>query len=163
MQPFEQVVTDYGPMVLRVCRAVLGPQDAEDAWSETFLSALKAYPDLPPDANLEAWLVTIAHRKAIDVTRASARRPTPVEAPPERASRTGRPEDWDGDLWQALKALPARQRQAVAYHYLAGLPYKEIATITGGNTGAARRAAADGIKTLRTTYPGSTDQRGAAR
>lgn len=163
MKPFEQIVADHGPMVLRVCRAVLGPQDAEDAWSETFLSALKAYPDLPADANVEAWLVTIAHRKAIDVTRAAARRPTPVETLPERASRTDRPEDWDGDLWQALKALPTRQRQAVAYHYLAGLPYKEIAAISGGSTDAARRAAADGIKNLRTAYPRATDQMGAAR
>jgi RNA polymerase sigma factor (sigma-70 family) len=163
VQPFEQIVTDYGPMVLRVCRAVVGPHDAEDAWAETFLSAMKAYPDLPPDANIEAWLVTIAHRKAIDVTRATARRPTPVEEIPERPSDTGRPEDWDGDLWQALKALPDRQRQAVAYHYLAGLPYKEIADVSGGNTDAARRAAADGIKTLRRTYLTPGEQREVAR
>jgi RNA polymerase sigma factor (sigma-70 family) len=163
VQPFEQIVTEYGPMVLRVCRAVVGPHDAEDAWSETFLSALKAYPDLPPDANVEAWLVTIAHRKAIDVTRADARRPLPVEEIPEHPSDAGRPEDWDGDLWQALKALPARQRQAVAYHYLAGLPYKEIAVVSGGSTDAARRAAADGIKTLRRTYPNSAEQREVAR
>jgi RNA polymerase sigma factor (sigma-70 family) len=160
MPPFEQIVTDYGPMVLRVCRAVVGPQDAEDAWSETFLSALKAYPDLPADANVEAWLVTIAHRKAVDVTRAAARRPTPVETLPERPSRTGRPEDWDGDLWEALKALPDRQRQAVAYHHLAGLPYKEIAALLGGTTDAARRAAADGMKALRITYPTFADERG---
>ena len=63
-KPFEQIVDEHGPTVLRVCRAVLGPADAEDAWSETFLSALKAYPDLDPDANVEAWLVTIAHRQA---------------------------------------------------------------------------------------------------
>lgn len=139
--------------MLRVCRAVLGPADAEDAWSETFLAALRAYPDLPEDANVEAWLVTIAHRKAIDVLRAAARRPVVVEQVPERPSRTGRPEDWDGDLWTALAALPAKQRAAVAYHYLAGLPYREIAEIVGGTTDAARRAAHDGITTLRATYP----------
>lgn len=163
MRPFEEIVTAYGPMVLRVCRAVLGPQDAEDAWSETFLAALRAYPDLPPGANVEAWLVTIAHRKAIDVTRAAVRGPTPVEALPERPSRLGRPEEWDGDLWRALGALPVRQRQAVAYHYLAGLPYKEIAALHGGSTDAARRAAADGIKTLRGTYPRPDEQREVAR
>jgi methylated-DNA-[protein]-cysteine S-methyltransferase len=53
-------------MVLRVCRAVVGPDLAEDAWSETFLAALRAFPSLQADANVEAWLVTIAHRKAID-------------------------------------------------------------------------------------------------
>ena len=63
-RPFEQIVTEHGPTVLRVCRALLARPDADDAWSDTFLAALRAYPDLPPDANVEAWLVTIAHRKA---------------------------------------------------------------------------------------------------
>ncbi|QIQ05902.1 sigma-70 family RNA polymerase sigma factor [Streptomyces liangshanensis] len=161
--PFQQIVTEYGPMVLRVIRAVLGPDDAEDAWSETFLAAMKAYPDLPAETNVEAWLVRVAHHKAIDVTRANARRAAPIEELPERPSRIGRPQDWDGDLWQALKALPDRQRQAVAYHYLAGLPYKEIGALTGCSADAARRAAADGIKTLRNTYPRDTDEMGVAR
>ena len=46
-QPFEAVVAAHGATVLRVCRAVLGPADADDAWSEAFLAAMKAYPDLP--------------------------------------------------------------------------------------------------------------------
>ena len=158
MRPFEQIVADYGPMVLRVCRAVLGPDDAEDAWSETFLAALKAYPELSGDANVEAWLVTIAHRKAIDATRSAARRPLAAGSLPERPAPTGRPEDWDGDLWAALAKLPAKQRAAVAYHYLAGLPYAQIAQITGGSTDAARRAAADGIKALRAAYPSCADE-----
>jgi DNA-directed RNA polymerase specialized sigma24 family protein len=44
----------------------------------------------------------------------------------------------------------------VAYHYVAGLPYKEIADITGGSTDAARRAAADGIRSLRATCAHTT-------
>ncbi len=146
MKPFEQIVAEYGPVVLRVCRAVLGPVDAEDAWSETFLSALRAYPDLDEGANVEAWLVTIAHRKAIDAKRAEARRPIAMDEPPERPYRQ---EDWHGDLWEALKALPHRQRTVLAYHHLAGLAYKDIAAITGGTADAARRAAADGIAALR--------------
>jgi len=154
-RPFEEVVRSHGPTVLRVCRAVLGLADAEDAWSETFLSALRAYPELPADTNVEAWLVAIAHRKAIDVIRARRRGPVAVPDVPERPGRAGRPDDWDGDLWAALGALPEKQRAAVAYHYLAGLPYQAVAEITGGSTDAARRAAADGIKTLRTTYGGT--------
>jgi DNA-directed RNA polymerase specialized sigma24 family protein len=46
----------------------------------------------------------------------------------------------------------------VAYHYVAGLPYAEIATILGGTTDAARRAAADGIKSLRKNYQGATKE-----
>jgi RNA polymerase sigma factor (sigma-70 family) len=153
--PFEAVVAEHGATVLRVCRAVLGPADADDAWSETFLAALAAYPRLPGDANVEAWLVTIAHRKAIDITRAAARRAVPVADVPDRpvAQADGR----DLDLSGALAALPRRQREAVAYHYLAGLPYADVAAVTGGSTDAARRAAADGIARLRKTYPALTD------
>jgi RNA polymerase sigma factor (sigma-70 family) len=163
-QPFEAIVSTHGSTVLRVCRAVLGPADADDAWSETFLSAMKAYPDLPADANVEAWLVTIAHRKAIDVTRAAARRAIPVAEPPETGTpETGTPDTAVGDadpdaaaeLAQALAKLPAKQKQAIAYHYLAGLPYAEVAAILGGSADAARRAAADGIATLRRSYPGA--------
>lgn len=148
--PFESVVATHGATVLRVCRAVLGPVDADDAWSETFLAALQAYPDLPADANVQAWLVTIAHRKAIDVTRGAARRAVPVADAPEKPSAQ---RSRDLDLAASLAALPPTQRHSIAYHYLAGLPYAEIAAITGGSVAAARRAAADGIATLRRTYP----------
>ena len=155
-QPFEKVVGQYGGTVLRVCRVLLGVHDAEDAWSETFISAMRAYPELPDNANAEAWLVTIAHRKAIDVLRARQRQPAPVGEVPEEASQLGVPgaED-DGDLWQSVRALPEKQRQAVAYHYVAGLAYAEIAEILGGSADAARRAAADGIRNLRKNYSGA--------
>src|SRR5580704_14199655 len=105
-QPFEAIVAAHGSTVLRVCRAVLGPADADDAWSETFLSAMKAYPGLPADANVEAWLVTIAHRKAIDVTRAAARRAIPVAETPETATPPADGPDAAAELAQALAKLP---------------------------------------------------------
>lgn len=152
-EPFERIVDRHGPTVLRVCRAVVGPGDADDAWSETFLAALRSYPDLPADANLQAWLVTIAHRKSIDIVRARARAPLPVDRPPDRHSTVGLPGQGDPQLWADVSALPDRQRQAVAYHFLAGLPHRAVAEIIGGTTDAARRAAADGIRSLRRRYP----------
>lgn len=149
--PFETVVAQHGPVVLRVVRAVLGHADADDAWSDTFLAAMKAYPDLPADANLEAWLVTIAHRKAIDNVRATSRRAVPVPDPPDEPSHDD-VDEGHADLTDAVAALPAKQRQAVAYHYLAGLPYAEIAVLLDSSAAAARRAAADGIATLRRSY-----------
>ncbi|MGW6306582.1 RNA polymerase sigma factor [Streptomyces niveus] len=150
-KPFERVVEEHAATVLRVCRAVVGVHDADDAWSETFLAAMRAYPDLPDDANVEAWLVTVAHRKAIDITRAGQRHAVPVADVPERPSADGLPDASDPDLWRAVKALPEKQRQAVAYHHFAGLPYREVARIVGGTPEAARRAASDGVKALRTT------------
>lgn len=147
--PFEQLVQLHGAAVLRVCRAVVGADEAEDAWSETFLSALKAYPELPADANIEAWLVTIAHHKAIDLARSRARQPMAVSTVPERASKLGIPGSGEPELLAAVAQLPAKQRQAVAYHFLAGLPHQEVADIIGGSADAARRAASDGMKKLR--------------
>ncbi|GAA2102172.1 sigma-70 family RNA polymerase sigma factor [Microlunatus panaciterrae] len=154
MRPFEQIVTDYGATVFRVCRAMLGPVEAEDAWSETFLAAMRAYPELPATSNIEAWLVTIAHRKAIDQHRLRKRAPVPVERlaelyePADDPPEVGLPDD----LWQALRRLPDKQRAAVAYHHLAGLPYAEVARILGNSETAARRAAADGIHNLRRNF-----------
>lgn len=162
VKPFEAIVREHGPAVLRVCRAVLGPQDADDAWSETFLAALRAYPELAPGANVQAWLVRIAKHKAIDLHRAAARRPVPVEDLPEPPDRRGdasagaprlpgadgSPDDYD-PLWAALRTLPQRQREALAYHHLAGLPYADVAVLLGGTEAAVRRSAADGMKKLR--------------
>ena len=156
-QPFETVVAEHGPTVLRVCRAVLGPVDADDAWSETFLSALQAYPELPVDANVQAWLVTIAHRKAIDATRARARRAVPTTELPEPGAPAPPP---DVGLADALTRLPDKQRQSVAYHYLGGLSYADVAELLGGTADAARRAAADGIANLRRSYPAAPTRKG---
>jgi RNA polymerase sigma factor (sigma-70 family) len=149
VQPFEVVVEEHGAAVLRVCRALLGPADADDAWSETFLAALRAYPSLRPDSDVRAWLVTIAHRKAIDVLRAAQRRATPIDDLPVRIAHDATSADRDDDLWAALAALPFRQRSAVAHHHLAGLPYREVAALLDTTEAAARRSAADGIAALR--------------
>lgn len=150
--PFEELVARHGATVLRVCRAVVGPDDADDAWSETFLSALRAYPTLDAGTNLEAWLVTVAHRRSIDLLRARGRRPVPADRLPEQPSTAPQPGEEVADVWYAVAALPERQRLAIAYHYLAGLPFADVAAVIGGTTDAARRAAADGMKTLRRRY-----------
>ncbi|HZA31471.1 MAG TPA: RNA polymerase sigma factor [Propionibacteriaceae bacterium] len=154
-QPFSDLVSRHGPTVYRVCRALIGPIDAEDAWSETFVSALRAYPELPADANTEAWLVRIAQRKAIDLGRARARRPVPTATIPD-LSVDGPATEANDELLAAIAALPSRQRQAVAFHHLAGRPYAEVAELIGGTADAARRAASDGIATLRKRL--ATDQ-----
>lgn len=163
-EPFERAVRHHAATVLRVCRAVLGPgPDADDAWSETFLSALRAWPELDEHANVEAWLVRIAQRKAIDVVRGRERRPVPVEDVTGEATTVGTTggisaiytPGTDADVWAAVAALPERQRLAIAYHYLGGLPHAETAELTGSTPAAVRRAASDGIRTLRSRLSGA--------
>jgi RNA polymerase sigma factor (sigma-70 family) len=153
-EPFEQVVAEHGGVVLRVCRALLGPDDAEDAWSETFIAALRAYPSLRPASNIRGWLVTIAHRKALDQLRRSKRRPEPIGADLEAQQRPALLDDalFDVELGTALGGLAPKQRAAVAYHHLGGLPYAEIGELLGCSEAAARRSASDGIAALRTYY-----------
>lgn len=152
LPPFERIVAEHGPLVLRVCRAVLGPIEAEDAWSETFLSALRAYPRLRPDSDVRAWLVTIAHHKAIDGYRARRRAPVPVDELPHAAAPADVVHEPDTELQAAIRALPDKQREVVVYRYLADLSYAAITAIVGGSEAAARRSAADGIAALRRTY-----------
>src|SRR3954469_9087391 len=90
-RPFEEIVAEHGPVVMRVCRALVAPADAEDAWADTFLAALRAYPALRPDSNVRGWLVTIAHHKAIDQIRARSRSPQPTDRVPELVARDGNP------------------------------------------------------------------------
>lgn len=166
MQPFQTVASTHGATVLRVCRALVGPVDAEDAWSETFLAALRAYPDLPPGSNVEAWLVTIAQRKAIDILRRRNRDPVPSAEIPESPSLLGIPGHGDvhAELWTALGELPLIQRQAVVWHHLIGLPYGEVSEKIGNSPAAARRAGADGIAALRRSLaPAHDSLKGVAR
>jgi RNA polymerase sigma factor (sigma-70 family) len=155
LPPFDRVVTEYGRVVLRVCRALLPVHDAEDAAADAFLAALEAYPRLRPDSDVKSWLVTIAHRKAVDILRRKARHAMPVQDVPERAGGA-EPLAPDEALWEAVRQLPAKQRHAVAYRYVADLAYAEVAAIMGTSEAAARRNAADGIKSLRRTYPSAS-------
>lgn len=163
-KPFEAAVEQHGDTVLRVCRSVLGAgADADDAWSETFLAALQAWPGLAGDVNVEAWLVRIAQRKAIDVIRGRARRATPSDDLPERPSQLGNPGRDESEVWRAVAQLPERQRLAVAYHYLGGLAHAETAELIGGSPSAVRRASADGIRNLRRTYRADEKMKGTIR
>ena len=148
-EPFERVVDLHGRTVWRVCRGLLPEHDAEDAWAETMLAALGAYDRLAPGSDVRAWLVTIAHRKAVDLLRAGSRAALPVEEVPEAPSRLGLPGRRDLDLWAALGVLPERQRVAVVQHHLGGLPFAQVAELTGGTVDAARKAASDGVRRLR--------------
>src|SRR5262249_41271555 len=130
----------------------VGPVEADDVYQETWVAALRAYPELTGASNLKGWLFTIAHRKAIDHVRARARRATPVAEPadlPEAPAAGGGATAADEDLWAAVAALPDKQRTAVALRFIADSAYAEIATAMEISEPAARRNVHEGLKRLR--------------
>jgi RNA polymerase sigma factor (sigma-70 family) len=152
LPPFQRFLDAHAADVLRFLVAAVGRHDADDAFQETFLSALRAYPRLRPDSNLRGWVLTIAHRKALDVHRARERRPLPVadlDDRPGAAAAAPATDGTGGDHWERVRALPPRQRAVLTLRYAADLTHAEIALALGCTEAAARRAAADGLKTLR--------------
>ena len=148
LPPFQTVLDEHSAAVMGILRGAVGRDGAEDCFQETFLAALRAYPRLDDARNLRGWLLTIAHRKAIDFHRAHGRQPIPVAEVPEVATENGLPEPDDG-LWAAVGALPPKQRAAVALRYGSDLPHAEIAAALGCSPEAARRSLHEGLKRLR--------------
>lgn len=148
MEHFDNLIRTHGPTVWRVCRALVPADDAEDAWQETFLAALAAYPATAP-VNLRAWLIGIAHNKCADIHRRRYREPVAISDPGAHLEPAPPPQE-PHPVWAAVAALAPKQRQVIAYRYLGDLTYRQIAGILGGTEAAARRAGADGMKNLRT-------------
>jgi len=147
LPPFQRLLDEHAAEVMGVLRGAVGRAEAEDCFQETFLAALRAYPKVRDTSNLRGWLLTIAHRKAIDQHRANGRRPTPVAEVEETASIDPLPDE--NGVWAAVGALPPKQRAAVALRYACDLPHAEIATALGCSPEAARRSLHEGMKRLR--------------
>jgi len=157
LPPFQRFLDAHAGDVLRYLVASVGRHDADDAFQETFIAALRAYPRLRKDSNLRAWVLTIAHNKALDHHRARARRPVPVAEIHDRADPAAADGadgiDASGEHWERVRALPPRQREVLTLRYAADLTHAEIALALQCTEAAARRAAADGLKTLRKELP----------
>ncbi len=154
MPPFQRFLEAHRDAVWRFLVCSVGRADADDCFQETFIAALRAYPRLRAGSNLRAWVLTIAHRKAVDAHRSRARRALPVADPAAVDGRAGQaPAARDEALWEAVGDLPARQRSAVVLRYVADLPHRDIAAAIGCSEDAARRSLHDGLANLRKAVP----------
>ncbi len=146
LPPFQALLDEHAADVMAVLRGAVGRTDADDCFQETFLAALRAYPKLLDSSNLRGWLLTIAHRKAVDHHRANGRRPMPVGEVVDGGVND--PEPSNG-IWAVVGSLPPKQRAAVALRYACDLPHAEIAAALGCSPEAARRSLFEGMKRLR--------------
>jgi RNA polymerase sigma factor (sigma-70 family) len=151
--PFQRFLDAHREDVWRFLVASVGRADAEDCFQETFIAALRSYPRLRANSNLRAWVLTIAHRKAIDAHRGRTRRALPVAEIAEMADRDGvsfaGAGGHDETLWNAVHELPERQRSAVVLRFVGDLPHRDIATAIGCSEEAARRSLHEGLAKLR--------------
>ena len=144
--PFERFYVTHAPEVHRLLRR-RGAQATEDAFQETFLRALRAYPGLRHGDHLRAWALTIASRVAIDLLR----RPASAGEPPDELV-TLDDEPAYRQLAHLTDGLPPTERAAVVLRYGYDLPYEAIGAALGSSTDAARQAASSGVRRLRRTH-----------
>src|SRR4051794_25217202 len=141
--PFERFYDAHAGEVLGYLTRLLGREAGEDAWQETFLRALRAYPRLEHGEHLRAWAFTIATRVAMDELRA---KPTPpVDGPADGELRLPAYRE----LEHLTAELPPTERAAVVLRYGYDLDYDRIADALGSSAEAARAAASSGVRRLR--------------
>lgn len=145
-EPFQRFLDEHRAPVLAFLRAMVGHNDADDCFQETFMAALRNYESLD-GSNPRAWVLTIARNKAIDHHRARGRRAVPKAELPELAAPA--PAERDPELWAAVAALPDKQRTAVALRFAADLRYREVARAMDTSEEAARRNVHEGLGKLR--------------
>jgi RNA polymerase sigma factor (sigma-70 family) len=146
--PFERFYLEQRDAVLGYLRRLLGAR-AEDAWQETFLRALRAYPRLEHGRHLRAWVFTIATNVAMDELR-----PRGGDRAALALNGDGHPAaELERDAFRELEhltgALPPTERAAVVLRYGYDLPYADIGAALGSSEEAARAAASSGVRRLR--------------
>jgi len=132
---FETLVKRHGPMVLGVCRQVLGrDQDAEDAFQATFLVlALKAG-TIHNREILGCWLRAVAHRTAIRMGKRRARFTPRMEIQEEEESHSGPEHAASGNelallIRAEVDGLPAKYRSLVLHTYMEGKSNDQVARL----------------------------------
>ena len=143
LPPFERFYEQHRQEIFGFLVRRLGRDRAEDAFQETFLRALRAYPKLQHAEHLRAWAFTIASRIVID----EHRRTRPEADLPEVPTEEGRPAF--AELEHLADQLPPTERAAVVLRYGYDLDYADIGAALGSNATAARQAASSGIRRLR--------------
>jgi RNA polymerase sigma factor (sigma-70 family) len=129
---FEALFWRHGPMVLAVCRRLLGPADAEDAFQATFLVLVRKAASIGRRDAVGAWLYRVAYRVALRA-RATARPAVelPPEGPPAPDEEAAAWRDLRPLLDAAIAGLPEKYRAPVVLCYLEGRTNEEAARELG--------------------------------
>ncbi|MHB1426886.1 MAG: RNA polymerase sigma factor [Gemmataceae bacterium] len=130
---FEMLLCRHGPMVLAVCRRILGnSHDAEDAFQATFLVLVRRAGSIHPRDRVGCWLYGVASRTALEARRRRARRRRKETlAVPRALAAEDAGAEWTSLLDGELNRLPANYRLPILLCDLQGLTRKEAAQQLG--------------------------------
>lgn len=141
-----------------IVRVLVDRAQAEEVLQEVFLEIWQSAGRFAPNKGQgRSWVLTIAHRRAVDRVRAS-------QASSDRDVRAGlrdlhsQPEAVDDQaelrvegrrVHHALAALPEAQREALTLAYFGGYSQSEIAALVGAPLGTVKTRIRDGLSRLR--------------
>jgi RNA polymerase sigma-70 factor (ECF subfamily) len=156
----EELYKGHGGAVASLAFRVLRDQAlAEDVVQDTFVGFWKS-PDRydPTRGSLRTFLLTIAHRRAVDIVRSEEARARRELQPPE-------PDHFDledevitrqlsAEVRSALDDLPEGERKAIAMAYFGGLSYVEVARRLGEPEGTVKSRIRSGMRKLSSSLQG---------
>ena len=128
---------------------------AEDAVQEAFLAVWRTAGRFVPErAQARTWLLTIVHRRAVDlVRREQPRRAEPLETAPDVAAAETSEGAWLSleleRVREALAKLPDQQREALELAYYGGFTQSELAERLGEPLGTIKSRMFNGLARLR--------------
>ena len=134
---------------------------AEDAVQEAFLALWRTAARFVPDrGKASTWILTLVHRRAVDLVRREQRRRTEALPDAEPAAAAGAADD---ELWlrlerervqAALAKLPDQQREAIELAYYGGFTQSELAERLGEPLGTIKSRMFTGLARLRELLEG---------
>ncbi|HYY03115.1 MAG TPA: sigma-70 family RNA polymerase sigma factor [Gaiellaceae bacterium] len=156
-QALAELYDRFGRVAYGLALRILRDQSlAEDAVQEAFLTAWRTADRFMPErAKASTWLLTLVHRRAVDlVRREERRRAEPIETAGEPAEETPIDEAvWlryeRGRVQEALRRLPDQQREALELAYYGGFTQSELAERLGQPVGTIKSRMFSGLARLR--------------
>ncbi|MEU4233670.1 SigE family RNA polymerase sigma factor [Nonomuraea sp. NPDC026600] len=150
---FEDFVAERADALLRYGYLLSGnPHDAADLTQEALIRLHRAWPRVRQKQAPESYTRMIMARLHISIWR-RRRRERLDWALPETAQFDVLPSGVEEDLWQALGALPRKQRAVLVLRYYEDLTDAEIADVLGVSRGTVRSHASLGLAKLRSALP----------
>ena len=163
----EALYERYGGSCYRLARRILDDaQLAEDVVQQVFLALWKGTGYDPARGAVSTWLLTMTHHKAVDSVRREGnrrRRTASDQALLEQAAAGPGPEDEAWARWraertrEALRTLPAEQREVLLLAYYGGYTQREIADMTGLPLGTVKSRTLGAMRRMRDRLAGIDD------